>query len=144
MASASRSLNFSPVAAPPPAPAAPDIQQQLPSESKRYNTMERTWRKIMDSANRTKGIIKFCPNGLLLEELQECNAQLDAVQKGLSAYLETKRQAFPRFYFLSNDDLLEILGQARDPLAVQPHMRKCFEAIKTLEMREAGKEPRRA
>lgn len=55
-----------------------------------------------------------------------------------SRYLETKRQAFPRFYFLSNDDLLEILGQARDPQAVQPHMRKCFEAIKTLDMREAA------
>ena len=51
--------------------------------------------------------------------LNNMDEQLDAIQKSLDEYLETKRQAFPRFYFLSNDDLLEILGQARDPMAVQ-------------------------
>ena len=58
---------------------------------------------------------------------------LDKVQKALEEFLETKRQVFPRFYFLSNDELLEILGQSKNPRAVQPHMRKCFDAITGLE-----------
>ena len=69
----------------------------------------------------------------LLETLQNSNALLDQIQKCLEAYLESKRVIFPRFYFLSNDELLEILAQTRNPLAVQPHLRKCFDAISKLE-----------
>ena len=30
-----------------------------------------------------------------------------------------KRMAFPRFYFLSNNELLDILANARNPRAIQ-------------------------
>ncbi|MEE6511728.1 hypothetical protein FKM82_018461 [Ascaphus truei] len=109
-----------------------DINRQLPVESKRYQTMERTWRKIMKNADENKQVISLCPDPRLLESLRECNKQLELVQKGLSDYLETKRASFPRFYFLSDDELLEILSQTKDPTAVQPHLRKCFENIARL------------
>ena len=54
----------------------------------------------------------------LLELLNEMNSSLESIQRSLDMYLETKRQCFPRFYFLSNDDLLEILGQSKNPEAV--------------------------
>lgn len=61
------------------------------------------------------------------------NNDLDRVQKGLKDYLESKRSVFARFYFLSNDDLLEILSQTKDVERVQSHLRIVFENMVKLE-----------
>uniref|UniRef100_A0A8B9M6P2 Dynein axonemal heavy chain 1 n=1 Tax=Accipiter nisus TaxID=211598 RepID=A0A8B9M6P2_9AVES len=113
-----------------------DIKRQLPLESQRYQTMDKDWRNIMKNANENPEVISLCPDLMLLENLRKCNKLLELVQKGLSEYLETKRGAFPRFYFLSDDELLEILSQTKDPTAVQPHLRKCFENIAQLLFQE--------
>ena len=36
---------------------------------------------------------------------------------------------FPRFYFIGDDDLLEILGQATNPSVIQTHLKKLFAGI---------------
>lgn len=50
----------------------------------------------------------------------------------MSAFLESKRQSFARFYFLSNEELLDALGQSTRPERVQQHLKKCFEGIDKL------------
>ncbi|XP_063895398.1 dynein axonemal heavy chain 1 [Helicoverpa armigera] len=106
-----------------------DIARQLPMETKKYGTMERIWRRIMSSAAACPKIMIICPDSRLLDSLSEAIHLLAVVSRGLNEYMELKRLRFPRFFFLSDDELLEILSQSRNPRAVQPHLRKCFENI---------------
>ena len=114
----------------------PDINKQLPQEGKRFATVDKYWKQTMVSAAKGVLAIKFCDDSRLLDRFREGNKLLEMVQKGLADYLETKRAGFSRFYFLSNDELLEILSETKDPLRVQPHLRKCFEGIKTVDFQD--------
>ncbi len=113
--------------------SAPDIVKQLPSEAKMFANVDKSWKDIMRKLNKIPLAIRAGTQPGLLETFQNNNALLDQIMKCLEAYLESKRVVFPRFYFLSNDELLEILAQTRNPHAVQPHLRKCFDAINKLE-----------
>uniref|UniRef100_A0A803SX01 Dynein axonemal heavy chain 6 n=1 Tax=Anolis carolinensis TaxID=28377 RepID=A0A803SX01_ANOCA len=113
--------------------SAPDIQRQLPAEAKMFLQVDKSWKEAMRKVNRLPNALRAATQPGLLETFQNNNALLDQIQKCLEAYLESKRVIFPRFYFLSNDELLEILAQTRNPQAVQPHLRKCFDSISKLE-----------
>ncbi|KAM8878755.1 dynein axonemal heavy chain 6 isoform 3-T3 [Spinachia spinachia] len=112
---------------------APDIKRQLPAESKMFQKVDKSWKEIMTRANMRPNSLEAATQPDLLETFQNHNTLLDEIQKCLEDYLESKRVIFPRFYFLSNDELLKILAQTRNPQAVQPHLRKCFDAITRLE-----------
>ncbi|XP_040202767.1 dynein heavy chain 2, axonemal [Rana temporaria] len=115
-----------------------DIRKQLPQESAEFDRVNVNWKNIMGRLNKDNNALRGTHFPGLLEKLGEMNSVLEGIQKSLDLYLETKRHIFPRFYFLSNDDLLEILGQSRNPEAVQPHLKKCFDNIKSLKIQKAG------
>ena len=106
-----------------------DINRQLPTEGKKFATVDKNWRATISSAKINSKVLEFCDNEKLLERFKDSEILLDEVQKGLSDYLETKRSVFARFYFLSNDELLSILSESKDVHRVQPHLKKCFEGI---------------
>ncbi|KAA6362277.1 MAG: putative Dynein heavy chain 1, partial [Streblomastix strix] len=109
-----------------------DIQRQLPIEYKRFQGVDRTWRRLMNQAHAKPVVLEFCEPETLLSQFQEMFQVLESVANGLESYLETKRKAFPRFYFLSSDELLDILSQTKDPTRVQPYLGTCFEAMKSV------------
>jgi dynein heavy chain len=111
-----------------------DIRPHLPEESIMFDAVNDGFGALMKRIIEKPLAVEACGQPRMLETLNEFGDKLERVQKSLNEYLEKKRQAFPRFYFLSNDDLLEILGQAKDPELVQKHIKKCFEGVKSLEL----------
>lgn len=113
-----------------------DIMQQMPTEGRKFKAVDSTYRGIVSRMAKDPEVLTVTQDEELLRSLQEANAALDQVQKGLNDYLETKRLAFPRFFFLSNEELLEILAETKDPLRVQPYLKKIFEGINQLEFQD--------
>jgi dynein heavy chain len=81
----------------------------------------------------TGKIVEGSSNDILRSSLPVMYSELEKCQKNLEGYLEQKRNKFPRFYFVSNPVLLQVLSQGSDPLAVQPYYEKIFDSITMVE-----------
>lgn len=90
-----------------------DIRQQLPAEAVIFEELTSGWKTISSRVHEQKNAIKACHHPGLFKALNAMLTQLEEIQKALAVFLENKRYAFPRFYFISNDDLLEILGESQ-------------------------------
>jgi dynein heavy chain len=110
---------------------AEDIRLQLPEEAKAFDTIDKTFRKTMEETHKEPNVVEACNHEGRFEALNALSERLDQCQKSLTDYLDTKRNAFPRFFFLSDDELLSVLGSS-DPTSIQIHMLKLFDNVKTL------------
>lgn len=79
-------------------------------------------------------VMKMATTEGFLEALLRANQMLDEIKMGVKNYLERKRLFFPRFFFLSNDEMLRILSETKHPQNVQTSLSKCFEGIHRLQL----------
>ena len=116
-----------------------DIRVQLPEESKRFDSVDADFKEMMKDAPSIPNAVEACNLEGRLERIENMLALLEQCEKALADYLETKRAAYPRFYFVAAADLLDILSKGSNPQLILKHLPKCFDNIKTLEFE---KDPR--
>ena len=73
----------------------------------------------------------------LLVRLEKILKDLNECQKGLNDFIAKKRKVFPRFYFLTMEELLDILANGNSPLMLfkeKNYLNKIIQAADKLEM----------
>jgi dynein heavy chain len=109
-----------------------DLMNQMRQHGTIFREVDREWKRFMGKVNTDGSTDGVWSIEGLNDTLKMMRNKLEEVTKGLNQYLESKQGLFPRFYFLSNEELLEILSETKEPLKVQPHIGKCFEGINRL------------
>jgi dynein heavy chain len=87
-----------------------DIMNTMPLEGKMFNEVDLLWKTTMKGVEEEPCIIDLAEKENIMQQFVEANKKLDKIQKSLSDYLEQKRLVFARFFFLANEDLLQILA----------------------------------
>eukprot|EP00397_Hematodinium_sp_SG-2012_P000029 GEMP01000029.1.p1 GENE.GEMP01000029.1~~GEMP01000029.1.p1 ORF type:complete len:4546 (+),score=1158.20 GEMP01000029.1:32-13639(+) len=108
-----------------------DIRLQLPEEAKQFDKIHKTFKGVMELTHQNPNALGACCQEGRLAEFKRLTAEFDKIQKSLTDYLDAKRSLFPRFYLISDDELLSILGSS-DVMSIQPHMIKLFDNCKQL------------
>ncbi|KAK8888098.1 hypothetical protein M9Y10_039159 [Tritrichomonas musculus] len=112
------------------------IQQKLFREARDWKTVDKMWTSVMTLTHNHPDFVNVMHRDHLLEDLQQSNVLLESITQGLNQYLEAKRLGFPRFFFLSNDELISILSHTKDFNHIQKSMQKLFEYIVSMDVDE--------
>ncbi|BFZ56714.1 dynein heavy chain [Savitreella phatthalungensis] len=116
--------------------ASSDIRYLLPKEASRFMAADGAFVTLCQKAapSRPLAVADIADVEQTLARLQD---QLDKVKNSLGQYLDRERSVCPRFFFLGNDDLLEIIGNSQDFARVDRHLSKLFAGIVSIEI-QAG------
>ncbi|CAJ1329579.1 unnamed protein product [Effrenium voratum] len=107
-----------------------DIRSQLPEDSKRFEMLDNSWKDLMIEASRSSLIVEICMAEGRAQTLADITDALDTCERSLNDYLEQKKKSFPRFYFVANGALLDILSNGNKPLKVAEYLGDVFDGIR--------------
>lgn len=113
-----------------------DIKQLLPVESSRFQNINSEFLSLMKKVSKSPYVMDVLNIPNLQKSLERLADLLSKIQKALGEYLERERAGFPRFYFVGDEDLLELIGNSRDVVRVQKHFRKMFAGLHSLKLSE--------
>ncbi|KAJ1827395.1 dynein heavy chain, partial [Coemansia sp. RSA 2708] len=113
-----------------------DIKHMLPVESSRFQNINTEFLTVMKKVYKSPFVLDVLNLPNIQRSLERLADLLGKIQKALGEYLERERASFPRFYFVGDEDLLEILGNSKDVTRIQKHLRKMFAGLAQLQLSE--------
>lgn len=115
-----------------------DIKHLLPVESSRFNSINSEFLNTMAKVSKSPLVFDVLGLSGILKTMERLVEALAKIQKGLGEYLERERAAFPRYFFLGDEDLLEIIGNSKDVDRVAKHLGKMFAGIRAIHLNDGG------
>ncbi|KAG9049343.1 hypothetical protein FS837_010557 [Tulasnella sp. UAMH 9824] len=113
-----------------------DIKHLLPVESARFQNINSEFLTVMKKVYKSPFVLDVMNIQGVQKSLERLADLLNKIQKALGEYLERERASFPRFYFVGDEDLLEIIGNSKDILRIMKHLKKMFAGVSTLMLDE--------
>ncbi|KAL0081796.1 dynein heavy chain [Phycomyces blakesleeanus] len=109
-----------------------DIKHLLPVETSRFQSINSEFLTVMKKVYKSPFVLDVLNIPNIQKSLERLADLLSKIQKALGEYLERERASFPRFYFVGDEDLLEIIGNSKDILRIQKHFKKMFAGISNI------------
>lgn len=113
-----------------------DIKHLLPIESSRFQNINSEFFTVMKKVYKQPFVLDVLNISGVQKSLERLAELLNKIQKALGEYLERERVTFPRFYFVGDEDLLEIIGNSNDTLRIAKHFKKMFAGLSGLIVEE--------
>lgn len=113
-----------------------DIKHLLPIESSRFQNINSEFSAVMKKVYKQPNVLDVLNIPNVQKSLERLAELLNKIQKALGEYLEKERVSFPRFYFVGDEDLLEMIGNSNDTMRIAKHFKKMFAGLNGLIMDE--------
>ena len=111
-----------------------EVKKELPEDATRFATVDGEFKGLLRHFKATPNCIASCAKDGLMKELESIAATLELCEKALADFLEAKRTIFPRFYFVSQVMLLDILSNGNRPWVVLKNVNAMFQGIKDMKL----------
>eukprot|EP00965_Chrysotila_dentata_P180076 5946247-Pleurochrysis_carterae.AAC.1 len=109
-----------------------EVRKELPEDAARFEEIDTVFKSTLKQFKETKNCVKACSADGLMKTLETLTSDLELCEKSLADFLEAKRRIFPRFYFVSQTMLLDILSNGNRPWIVAKNINAMFQGIKEL------------
>ena len=110
------------------------MKKELPQDAIRFAKVDNIFRDTLKSTFRILNIKESSDVPGLLKLLESATEELNVCKKALKDFLEGRQRQFPRYFFIAEADLLDILSNGSEPRKILFHTPKVYLCARTFNL----------